>query len=355
MATIVRKRTSKQKQFGSIRQLVSDGLDLFALGNGVREVEPDTTIYLNQSRFGIKHSQSKQLIEHEFDVSKPHETAALIRGYIKPKTRVLFVLDRTCYFGVMDHSESASNRICADTAARTAQMNSPFHRKNTVYFWRRDDNYRKKCDIHVFILSSDILEGFYAGLRDVNANVIGMITSKDFMAERQFSAINSMQKTNIKHEQNWKSELKKLEMLPRTYSILFFACFIFIASAIASFSVSSQKTAGLTGASSQARSDLETFATAGIIKNKLKKMRRDAFNKLRLMNAVASKMEDGSWVNRIRINDGAVEVSGISKSAADTLRQIAEVKGTSNVRLLSSVTRDSKTQLERFIIGLDQI
>ena len=82
-------------------------------------------------------------------------------------------------------------------------------------------------------------------------------------------------------------------------------------------------------------------------------MKGETFFNLQLMNEVAVKMKDGNWITRFRINDNAVEISGVSNSAADILRHYSEIVGASNVRMLSSVTRDNETGLERFIIGAD--
>lgn len=354
MSAINRKRKSKKNQLSNLSRLVNDGFELFALENNASQVESDIIVHIDRSQISLSRRDTKKTITHRRNPKKPDLVVSFITKNIDPGDRVLISLKPNSYLEVVEETYSHSSRVCEETAARSAILNSPFKKKNTLYFWSRLNDQSFNKSIRVFIMPEEMITTVLIGVSNVTAEIVGIISSDNYLGGQPSSKPDWLMGNNIENYSNLAlSSLLQISRMPRIYLLSLIACLFFCASAMLSITYYNYQISSLSEASNVARSTLQKIATSKSLATRLNDMKGATFFNLQLMNEVAVKMKDGNWITRLRINDNAAEISGISNSAADILRHYSEIVGTSNVRMLSSVTRDNETGLERFIIGAD--
>ena len=78
---------------------------------------------------------------------------------------------------------------------------------------------------------------------------------------------------------------------------------------------------------------------------------REALGRLDVIETLAAQLPDGTWLERLEIKEGKIEIAGSAASAADTLRVVGDVAALRGAEFLAAVTRDSARGIERFRIG----
>lgn len=349
-----KNNSSSIQRLKQILQLVTDGFDLFVPDEKNNSLELDIIIHIDQNKITVSGNNLDKHPPKSIDASNPDTALILLNQYLQPKSKALISIASHTSLAVEQSVTSISSRACEEVAALCAKNNSPFKPKDTLYFWRRVQDYKTNYAIIVYIMSADTLRLIDIAFRNANIEVMGITTSQDYLTNQ---AVCIPLWLNQKREKNRKKYFGNIShyigRMSRTYQILLASCIIFIVSSLVNLFYSEQKLILLDNASSQARSDLHEFASSSRLSQKLSEMRAASLFRMSLLNNIAKQMEDGSWVTRIKIDDKSIEISGHSKSAANTLKNLAKIEGTQNVKLLSSITRDQTTQLERFIIGVD--
>lgn len=72
-----------------------------------------------------------------------------------------------------------------------------------------------------------------------------------------------------------------------------------------------------------------------------------------LLNEVTRLLPDSSWLNRLEVHDGEIQIHGNSPQASALIEILERSPYLSNVRFRSPVTRDARTSNERFHISAD--
>lgn len=142
-----------------------------------------------------------------------------------------------------------------------------------------------------------------------------------------------------------------LTNLPRPARLALICAALIIGSALANWATTAARVATLSSAAQQAgelaqqasRRDADAALIAG--------RQRDALLKLQILNTLAERLPDGSWVERLDLKDDKLELIGYAPSAADTLRIVAGIAGVRSAELLSAITRDQSRNIERFRLG----
>jgi len=278
----------------------------------------------------------------------------VLSGFFQQLPNGTFALDimydETLGIPLTVHCNSKTDRKRDETVSRLVMGETPYGPDNTLSFWTQYPD----MSLQAIILPRDVMERILLAMQDQGITIGRMgIFGKDRMQGHLHSFWWTGQPQANADLSFTDRASAFFSTIAPAYKALAAAILLAVLSVYSNLAYLNFQTSSGTAEVQQARRALASRAARWNDANAFLAQQKGSLAQVALLNNIAGTLDDGSWLTRYRSNERAIEVTGLSKSAADVLDALAFINEVENVRLLSGVVRDQNAGIERFRIGFD--
>lgn len=354
MESTLFQQAPKATLFSKAVDYLFDGLELCLPKNLVPSDDARTKIMLSANSLEVfEDTRRTDLFSTEHGINED-ALAEFVARSIQTKQKVDLIVDTSLALDLTVEAFSRVTRICDQIVENAVILETPFGADNTLAFWQASNKAASDHTLQICIVPRDEVEPVIIALLE-NGLTIGKITRASEERMQAWSAKPDWLSFDDEKADN--TSFSKFQRVTKTFpasmKIMLVCLGVLLTSALANITYTQNRLASLGPEAQNASAILRDAALKNAVTNQLNKQRRATLNRIAILNEIANDLDDETWLNRYRINENSIELSGFTPSAAETLRKIAAIEGTTNVRLLSSVVRDQNRNLERFRLGLD--